>query len=368
MWYIGVCMKKKILNYLLIFACIIACGIFTSGCLDMFGGGEINNSYDLVSTTPNDERAEDGKEYYTSKKLNLVTEINGSFKVGREFTLDENDENRRVYDDIYFYEDDFFKMDVSNSSKIYYELENEDDLEYVAINEDYGRIVIKKGKSGIYKLVFDITTFKFDIEYKSEIITPVYETIISCDIYTVATSWQQMTKNPENQDEFVIQNFQIARNKNVTFFSHNIHTSNYKVTLDSNCKGHFAYQTKERSVDVKAMIGGIYNVYLNSNTYVVRFELTNPETADYCLQVVTNSVTNIEQDAEHPYIFTCDYTAKRYMDLPSFRDQAYNEYNLSELSSEYVLNGHFQNVDYQTFILRINLLNFTVEVVGIVTE
>ena len=115
-------MKKRFCAFLLVL--FIAVPLVFSGC---FGGGvgdlHINNDTDLVISSPGEGQSSDA-QYYTSKKLQLVTSINGSFKVGRSFTLDENDSNKRVYDDIYLYEEDYFKMDVADSPKIFYQIRN----------------------------------------------------------------------------------------------------------------------------------------------------------------------------------------------------------------------------------------------------
>ena len=357
-------MRKNNVLYLIFAILFLLPSVFVmSGCFGSGTGGlNIDNSRDLVVSEPAEGQT-DENQYYTSKKLQLVTEINGSFKVGRPFVLDENDANKRIYDDIYFYEDDFFKMDVSDSSLIFYSLSNDEDLEYVSINEDYGRIVIKQGKSGIYKLVFDITTFDFDIEYKSPIDTPKYETIESCDIYSVATSWQQMIVNPENLDEFVINNFTVSAKKLVSFFSHNIHTSNYKITLSDACKDKYAYQIGDKATQMCYMkIGGTYSVYINSKTYVVRFELVNIETADYYCISASSKVSNLQQSTEHKYIFTCDYAASQYSDVPDFYDDAYQKYNLTIQSSPFLRNGTGWFLTAGSYKLTINLQTFTIEV------
>ena len=363
-------MKRNRILYLIFAILFILPSIFVlAGC---FGSGtvgiNIDNSRDLVVSEPAEGQT-DENQYYTSKKLQLVTEINGSFKVGRPFVLDENDTNKRIYDDIYFYEDDFFKMDVSGNSLIFYSLSNDDDLEYVSIDEGYGRIVIKQGKSGIYKLVFDITTFEFDIEYKSPIDTPKYETIESCDIYSLDTSWQQMTVNPENSDEFVINNFAVSAKKLVSFFSHNIHTSNYKITLDDACKDKYAYQIGNKATaDCRVKIGGTYNVYINRKTYVVRFELVNPETADYTLTSFNSKVSNLQQSTEHKYIFTCDYAASQYSDAPDFYDGASQKYNLTIQTSPLLHNGTGWFLTAGSYKLTINLQDFTIEVAEVLNH
>ena len=374
-------MRKRILGFILAICLMFPLAISLAGCFDTLGGGggtKIDNSVDLVDATPNEEHQDDGKDYYTSKKLQLVTDINGSYKVGREFYLDPENNNRRVYDDIYFYEDDYFKMDEKDSPRIYYQLENSEDLEYVSVVEDYGRLKINAGKSGIYKLVFDITTFKFDVEYKSEIITPKYETIENCDIYSLATSWQQMTKNSENQDEFVINNFCVASKKSISFFSHNIHTSRYKVTLDESAQYRYAYQIGTKSSpDVYMMIGGTYNVYINSKTYVVRFELVSANADGYSAIVYKDgNFVDLElADQNVNYIFKYRYEATRDIggygvmsdDVPDIYNASYQKYNLTPTDDSMTYLRAYSSGGYYfktrgTYDLTINLLDFTITI------
>ena len=55
-------------------------------------------------------------------------------------------------------------------------------------------------KQGVYKVIFDVDTHKFDLEYKREITNPVYYTIKDCSFYTLRTSWVEMSVNPNNSN------------------------------------------------------------------------------------------------------------------------------------------------------------------------
>ena len=113
-------MKKKFL--LLITALLIIINsIALVGCdsLGSFDGDDenalpqIDNSVDLIEFTPtadDDNVYIDGETYYTSKSVDLVTEINGNYTTGRPFILDSENENKRVYRNMYLYEEDFLQV------------------------------------------------------------------------------------------------------------------------------------------------------------------------------------------------------------------------------------------------------------------
>lgn len=56
-------------------------------------------------------------------------------------------------------------------------------------------------------------------------IDSTYYTIKNCSIYSEATKWVEMSVNPTNEDEFVINSFSIGAGDCVCFFN-NIHVSN----------------------------------------------------------------------------------------------------------------------------------------------
>ena len=155
--------------------------------------------------------AEENTTYYTSEGLSLWMEVNGEFLEVNYFSLDGS---KRVYDNLYLYKDDYFFMLTGNNTDMYATLSDSSDSEYAeeefAEGEEYAINIIK---AGIYTVVFDTETLKFDLVYKSEITTPVYYTIKNCSIYTVATSWVEMSVNPNNADEFMIRNFNVEANK-----------------------------------------------------------------------------------------------------------------------------------------------------------
>ena len=369
---------KKIFIMFALMLCLFLPPIFTGCDFGASGGAIVNNSTDLVVVeegTSGEGETPSTPTQYKSKKLSLVTEINGSFNVNHTFILDPTDENKRLYDDLYFYQDDYFYMDVADSWKIYCDLSDENDLEYVEVEKESGvDIQINVKKDGIYKLVFDIITHAFDLEYKSAITTPVFETIKNCDFYTLATGFVQMSQNPDNEDEFYVNNVLLTKDKSLSFYSH-IHTSNYKVLLDQSVANQYAYIHKERSTFITIMIGGSYNIYINAKTYIVRLELTNKITADYYAQyVVYNKDTHKSDwiqlqptDASTPYIFSFQLTVDRFTDIPTIYDNGIREYNLTLLDANNTTKfGKFTRSEYYyfntagTYNITVNLDTFTI--------
>lgn len=338
---------KRLFTLIALMICLLLPPAF-AGC-DVFGGGSndgpiVNNATDLVVVT---EGSTDDSgnvvvpTQYKSKKLNLVTEINGSYKLGRPFVLDPQDENKRIYDDIYLYVDDYFYMDKANTSIIYCGLSDENDLQYVEIEKEHGYdIHINVKEEGIYTIIFDITKGEFDLIRKGDITTPVYETIESCDLYTLKSKFVQMTQNPNNAEELYA-NITIDRDALLSFFSHNIHTSNYKIKIDPTQLNKYADQTLKTSIEVR--VGGNYDVFININSYYIRFELKNKTTADYYCQYAkynketktTEWIQLTAEDSNKPYLLTTNYAvADIYTTTESFYNHGLGKYNLELLNKE----------------------------------
>ena len=222
-----------------------------------------------------------------------------------------------------------------------------------------------KPRSGIYKLVFDVDTLKFDLEYKGEIETPLYYTIPNCSIYSAATNWVEMSENPANADEFVIRDFRVDAGKSVSFFNH-IHTSHYKVTLDAATDGRYA---SARKTDVTMHVGGSYNVYINKKTYVVRFELNDVSSASYsCLYYDgSNFLTLQPYEADVPYIFRQRIVVdEKYTALPDFHTASYRTYRLTVVDTENVFSAVGKSHYFKetgTYDIIINLRSFEVTAV-----
>lgn len=364
-------MRKSVVN-VIILAIVLAFGLSFFGCMGGAGGGgdtsgAKNYNADVKVVAPEEIDTEhfvleEDTTYYTSPGFSLWMEVNGAFLEMDYFYLDGN---KRVYDNLYFYEDDYFYIVTDDYKDLYASLGDSADKEYAEEEKEQGYdIQLNVKKSGIYKLVFDLDTLKFDMEYKSEITTPVYYTIKNCQIYTTATNWVDMSVNPNNKDEFVINDFYIGVNQFVSF-QDRTHTSLYKNTVDVSCAEKYAtYQYPTTMVNV----GGNYNVYINAKTYVVRFELLNPDTAEYtCVYYDgTDFIELAPQDSAVPYIFKqrvyvdTNYTTS----VPKFHTKKYRTYNLTVVPSSAITSTekyhYFKKIG--TYDLTINLKTFELSV------
>ncbi|MBR2023483.1 MAG: hypothetical protein IJ996_03100 [Clostridia bacterium] len=305
--------------------------------------------------------AEEGVTYYTSEGLELWMSVNGEYLRMDYFSLDGK---KRVYDNLYFYKDDYFVMATDDLTGWFCALSDTVDDEYAETERQDGEdIQVNVKKSGIYKLVFDTETLKFDMQYKAEIQMPVYYTIKNCSIYSVATNWVEMTVNPENADEFMIENYSVVKGKGISFFN-NIHTSNYKVTLDEGTDGKYA---TARKTAVTVNIGGVYNVYINAKTYVVRMQLVNPDTADYgCIYYDGTDFIELQPyETDVPYVFRYSITVDVYESMPSFYSTAYKEYVFTPIRNEWLMvNGthaYFKQVGKYDVVINLKTFEITAE-------
>ena len=116
--------------------------------------------------------AEEGTTYYTSPGFSLWMEVNGAFLKMDYFSLEGN---KRVYDNLYFYVGDYFYIVDDDYENLYASLGDSSDVEFAEEEKEQGYdIQINVKKEGIYKLIFDVDTLKFDMEYKAAIETPRY--------------------------------------------------------------------------------------------------------------------------------------------------------------------------------------------------
>ena len=353
-------MKKKIVFLLTLI--IITCGSLV-GC--GFGKTPELPDYnaDIQVAIPDIENfvTEEDKTYYTSPGFSLWMEVNGAYLEMDYFYLDGN---KRVYDNLYFYEKDYFLIVTDDYDDLYASLSDPADSEYAEEEKEDGYdIQINIKKSGVYKLIFDLDTLKFDLEYKSAIETPVYYTIKNCSIYTPSTEWVEMSVNPQNEDEFVINNFTVGAGETISFFNY-VHTSHYKVTLDQSCIGKFGAESVN---DVKVSIGGKYNIFINKKTYVVRLELLNPDTATYnCVYYDGENFIDVAPvESNVPYLFKKRIVAEtKLFALPKFYTAQYKKYDLTVEDSELLMstekNHYFKQAG--TYDVTINLKTFTIAV------
>lgn len=356
-------MKNKFLHYFIILL-VFLYGITLVGC-GSIPNDPVDYNNDLKEVSPENIDLdhfiiEEGKTYYTSPGMSLWMEVNGEF-LEMDYFYVEND--LRVYDNLYFYVDDYFYMLTEDLKYLYASLGDSTDLEYAEEEKQSGEdIQINIKKAGIYKLTFDVKTFKFDLEFKEEIQNPVYYSIKNCSIYSLATSWVEMSKNPNNPDEFFIKDYTVEAGKVISFFN-NIHISNYKVTLEESINNKLAMV---RKTDVTVNIGGNYNVYINKNTYVVRLELTNPETAVYsCIYYDGTDFIELEPVGDAPYIFhqRVEVTTDLTTDLPDFHSKGYRTYDLTVVDTDNVLIGSGKNCYFKkkgTYDVIVNLKTFEI--------
>lgn len=355
-------MKNKLLSLVLALTVVVgSANLFA--CDFKAGNGQppnYNENIQIVAPeniTNKDLILEEGETYYTSNELSLWMEVNGHFLEMDYFYLDGN---KRVYDNMYFYERDYFYMLTDDLRDIYASLSDASDSEYAEEEKESGYdIQINIKKEGIYKLIFDVDTLKFDLEYKAEIQTPVYYTMKNCSIYSKATQWVNMSVNPDNQEEFVIKNFYIDACEYIGFYN-SVHTSNYKVTLDESCNETYA---DSDGALVSVNIGGNYDIYVNSKTYVVRLELLNPDTATYtCVYYNGSDFVELQPyEVAVPYIFRMNFTVeKKYRSVPDFHTLGYRTYKLKVLPADFLMNDMF--IETGEYVLIINLKTFEIGV------
>ena len=304
--------------------------------------------------------AEEGKTYYTSPGFILSISVKGHFMLMDYFSLEGD---KRVYDNLYLYEYDYFYIVTSDYKDLYASLENEDDKQYAEEEKESGYdIQLNIKKDGIYKILFDTKSLKFDLVYKGEIDTPRYYTMKNCSIFTLETDWVEMAKNPNNADEFYILNFRLEEGELFGFYN-NLHVSNYFVTIEDNSK---KYADSYKS-HVQVLISGNYNVYVNSKTYTVRVELVNPETAEYtCAYYTGGGFVNLSLlDSDVPYVFTHQIVVdKKYSFVPSFYNASYKEYLLTVVDSSAVIAGEEDSYFFKevgTYKLTIDLKKFEIK-------
>ena len=296
---------------------------------------------------------EEDTTYYTSPGFSLCMEVNGAFLIMDYFSLDGS---KRVYDNLYFYERDYFYIVTDDYKDLYASLEDSADAEYAEEEKEQGYdIQINVKKEGIYKLTFDVETLKFDMEYKAEIETPVYYTIPNCSIFTLDTEWVEMHENPANADEFVIENFHVNAGELISFYNH-VHVSNYKVTLHESCNEKLV---SGEGKYVEANVGGTYNVSINRKTYVVSVQLVTADKDGYSCgyfdkpdYVMLTPVENI------PYLFRLRVTVEKLDSLPILFSSGYRMYDLTIATPDLFFGDDFKEAG--TYDLTIDLQAFTV--------
>lgn len=145
-------MKKTFLCFIATLLILIS-GISLVGC-DMGTGTPAIPDYnaDIQVVAPEDIDAEhfaveEDTTYYTSPGFSLWMEVNGEFLKMDYFSLDGD---KRVYDNLYFYVDDYFYMVTDDNKDLYASLGDSTDSEYAEEEKQSGEdIQINVKKSGI---------------------------------------------------------------------------------------------------------------------------------------------------------------------------------------------------------------------------
>ena len=341
---------------------------------------QIDNSRDLNAFVPDESdenEYEQGEQYYTSTSVDLVTEIHGNYSVNRPFTLDENDANKRIYHNIYFYVDDYFQIiyykNVNILGEIYAILSDENDEEYaeVQLTERRRPLQINIIKEGVYNLVFDTITFGIDMIKIADIETPVYEKIKSCNLYihtsATSTNYFEMTLDSETNEYFIQTEIQL--NSSIGFVSAS-HISHYKMTMDENYKDRYIYWDSNSPSKVYIHIGGIYKIFFHAKTYTLRLELINPDTATYYCSVGFHGEELSPKSENEPYLFEYQFTAiaepnETTIRLPKFFPELGMQYNLTITGNDGI--NRYGYVYAGTYKLTINLKTFGLNVEKIVS-
>lgn len=380
-------MKKKFLCLFMALFMLTACNALV-GCDGLFGGlgdgdddgggsepPQINESIDLNEFTPTPDDTDydySGDTYYTSAQTDLITEIHGKYTIDRPFTLDSANNKKRIYRNIYFFEEDFFQVlyykNINQLGQFYAILADPTDTQYVSVRKDYGGAPYQFDivSEGIYDLILDTETFAIDIVRVGNIVTPVYETIKTCELKIQVSqsdvTYKPMTLNTAT-NEYYIETV-IPRDATIGFYSADTHTSHYKLGIGTALNNRHFYYSYTGTQSVNVSVGGTYKVYLNAKTYDFRLELQNPDTAQYYCQVEWNKGNILSPvDSETPYLFEYNMTTQEYNeDVPSFYPELGMAYDLTVLGDSEIVNSIGYIYLPSAYKLTINLKEFTVTV------
>ena len=371
-------MKSKVVSSLFIAftaAFLSACNLTSSGESSGIYVPKIDNSVDLDEYVEEDYKTED-ETYYVSEYISFIMSVKGYYQTQIPFILDKDNENLRIYDNMYFYEGDFFQLMSSDYRYIWATLKNENTKYLSPLREQGEDIQVDVKVSGVYKIILDIKTMIMDFEYKSEIKTPYYYPFKNCEIGTLVDGqivFSELDVNPTNSDEFMISNYQVNSGSLYSFYNKFSHTSSYKLTVAEDSLRYLSPTMFDTSVAFN--ISGEYNIYVNNKTYQVRVEVADPSKLVYdCITYYNGEfITLSPKDATIPYIFKYEYEATSDVggygvvsdDVPDFYTKSYTKYELTVEESN--LLGRASSGDYYFkkrghYLLTIDLLNLTLKV------
>lgn len=338
---------------------------------------DIDNSVDLKEYE-DDEYVTTDDTYYESEYISFIMEVRGYYQTDIPFTLDKDNDNLRIYDNMYFYKGDFFQLMSADYKYIWATLKNEKTEYLTPLREQGEDIQVDVKKSGIYKIVLDITTMIMDFEYKSEIVTPYYYPFKNCVIGTLDENkhivYNELLPNPNNPNEFVINNYEVATGKLYSFYSKS-NTSVYKLTVAEDST---RYATVSPLYDdvILFNISGKVNITVNNKTYEVKAEVADPASLTYdCLTYNGEQWITLEpKDEAVPYIFEYAYEATSDVggygvmsdDLPKFYNKSYKEYKFSVTESNLLGNnkGTYYFKKRGHYLILIDVYNLTLSVSG----
>ena len=379
-------MKKKFLflvtAFLLIINVMALVGCtFDDGDSDDSGLPKIDNSVDLNAFTPtvdDDTIYREDETYYTSKSIDLVTEINGNYTTSRPFTLDKDNANKRIYRNIYFYVEDFLQVlyykKFGDLGRLFVIMSDTADQEYAEIEytQQGSPLQINIIQQGIYDIILDVETFAIDLVKVGDIDTPVYETIKSCEL-NIHVSSTDHTYTPMALDvatnEYYIET-EIPLNASIGFYNAS-HTGRYKMTVEPSLMDtliFYDYYDSTKPSQVQVHVGGTYKIYFNAKTYVLRLELQNPDTAKYYCQVEWNENKELTAVSNAtPYLFEYEFVAQGerndpYVDIPSFFPKLGMAYDLSVIDVDGFVAYDEYITESGTYLLTINLKEFTLTI------
>lgn len=372
-------MKKKLINGLftaLYLLGLTACG--GSPSKNPSGGGTfvptIDNSVDLKEYEEDEYKTSDEK-YYLSDYISFIMSVKGYYQINIPFTLDSNNENLRVFDNMYFYEGDYFQLMSKDYKYIWATLKNEKNDYLSTLREEGQDIQVDVKISGVYKIVLDITTMVMDFTYKSAIETPYYYPFENCAIGVLVESsivYSDLNINSENTNEFVIKNYEVKSGKLYSFFDKYSHVSVYKLTVEEGSQQYVSNTMFDTSVVFN--LDGEFNIYVNKVTYSIRVEVSDPSKLVYhCLTYRDGGfVTLSPKDPSTPYIFEYEYEATSDVggyglvsdDLPKFYSKSYEEYKFTVEESSLLgnYNGSYYFKKAGHYLITINLLELTLKV------
>ena len=151
-------MKNKIVSGLFIaFTSLVlsACGSASGGNSSGVFVPTIDNSVDLTVYNEEEYKTED-ETYYMSDYISFIMSVKGYYQINIPFMIDKDNENLRIYDNMYFYEGDYFQLMSSDYRYIWATLKNEDNEYLSPLREQGEDIQVDVKRSGIYKIILDI--------------------------------------------------------------------------------------------------------------------------------------------------------------------------------------------------------------------